>query len=171
MTSCHHCISEALRLINFNFTSAMAAFWVISSIENRLSRVLVVAQQCIPQWYWLVLPTLLLYLALVSTLRHQRALYLPKKFNLLSRESFRRMTTDEAQSILKDLTELEFPKTFSVSIGFALYKACSRFFFGFPLLLNPYVSTVEYRLKFSAIDLRYPKHLGSPLRYRPTFEL
>lgn len=109
----------------------MTAFLILSSIEDCLSRVMVVAQQCIPQWYWLVLPTLFLYLALVSTLRYQRALYLPKKFNLLSRESFRRMTTDEAQSILKDLTELEFPKTFSVSIGFALYKACSGFFLGF----------------------------------------
>ena len=33
------------------------------------------------------------------------------------------MTTDDAQSILKDLTELEFPKTFGFSVIFALFKA------------------------------------------------
>ena len=35
------------------------------------------------------------------------------------------MTTDDAQAILKDLTELEFPKFFGFSIIFALFKVRS----------------------------------------------
>lgn len=105
----------------------MADSALLSGLTRNLSKVLVSAQQCLPQWFLLTLPAVLAYVILVSSLRHQRAMYLPKKFNLSSRESFRRMTTDEAQSILKDLAELEFPKIFGFSIIFALFKACSAF--------------------------------------------
>jgi hypothetical protein len=96
-------------------------------LTSNLSKFLVAAQLCLPLWFLLTLPAVVAYVTLVHSLRHQRALYLPKKFNLLSRESFSRMTTDEAQLILKDLAELEFPKIFGFSIIFALFKACSAF--------------------------------------------
>ena len=118
-------LSNLLRKSSINTkTGFMAALTLISSLAN--SQVLDVMQQLLSQWFWLTIPIVLLYMTLVSTLRYRRALYLPNKFNLLSRESYRKMSIDEAQSILKDLTELEFPKIFGFAIIFALFKACNN---------------------------------------------
>lgn len=65
------------------------------------------------------------YMALVSKLRYRRAANLQTKYNLTTRASFRTMSMDDAQAILKDLTELEFPKIFGFSIIFALFKGGS----------------------------------------------
>ena len=67
----------------------------------------------------------LAYMAVVSMLRYRRAAYLQKKYNFTTRASFRTMSMDDAQAILKDLTELEFPKIFGFSIIFALFKGGS----------------------------------------------
>lgn len=144
----------------------MAALTLISGLANSHSQVLVEMQQLLPQWFWLTIPILLLYMTLVSTLRYQRALYLPKKFNLLNRESYRKMTTDEAQSILKDLTELEFPKIFGFSVIFALFKARNTF-----LLLICICAACEIpcmHFNILATDLRYSERLSSPCHYRST---
>ena len=74
------------------------------------------------EWAILVIPGLFAYIAIVRLLRHQRARDLPRRHGLINRASYSRMTTDQAQSILKDLTELEFPKTFGFSVIFALFK-------------------------------------------------
>ena len=75
-------------------------------------------------WTWraALFPSLVAYLAIVYILRHKRARSLQKRYGLTTRASFARMTIDEAQAILKDLTELEFPKIFGFSIIFALFK-------------------------------------------------
>jgi len=75
-------------------------------------------------WTWraLLIPGFVAYLAIVYFLRHRRARSLYKRYGLSTRASFARMTIDEAQAILKDLTELEFPKIFGFSIIFALFK-------------------------------------------------
>lgn len=77
------------------------------------------------QWRFLFLPALLVYLVLVHLLRDRRAKSLERRFSPAGRASFCRMTTNDAQAILKDLTELEFPKFFGFSIIFALFKARS----------------------------------------------
>ena len=77
------------------------------------------------QWILLVVLGLLAYMALVRLLRHQRAKSMPRRYGLDGRASFAKMTTDQAQAILKDLTELEFPKIFGFSIIFALFKVGS----------------------------------------------
>ena len=64
------------------------------------------------------------YVYLVSLLRYQRALYIQRKFNKATGAPYYKMTTDEAHVIMKDLTELEFPKVFGFSIIFAVFKAC-----------------------------------------------
>lgn len=74
------------------------------------------------QWSPLMISALTGYLILVSFLRHQRARSLEKTFSPAARASFASMTTNDAQAILKDLTELEFPKFFGFSIIFALFK-------------------------------------------------
>lgn len=51
-------------------------------------------------------------------------------------ESYRKMTTSDAQAILKDLTELEFPKLFGFSIIFALFKT-----YGIPSVSSLLVAT------------------------------
>lgn len=77
------------------------------------------------QWKISVIPALLVYMLLVHSLRERRARNLERRFSPAGRASFCRMTTTDAQAILKDLTELEFPKLFSFSIIFALFKAGS----------------------------------------------
>ena len=65
---------------------------------------------------------ILVYCALVGILRERRAKSLPARFRMTSRQDFKNMTADESQAILKDLTELEFPKLMGFSIVFALFK-------------------------------------------------
>ncbi len=73
-------------------------------------------------WTITIIISVLAYMALVSKLRYRRAAYLQTKYNLTTRSSFHTMSTDNAQLILKDLTELEFPTVFGFSIIFALFK-------------------------------------------------
>ena len=75
------------------------------------------------QWGIFFLPTLLVYLLLVHLLRHRRAKSLQRRFSPAGRASFGHMTTNDAQAILKDLTELEFPHFFGFAIILALFKA------------------------------------------------
>ena len=81
-------------------------------------------------WKVLLIPALLVYLLLVHLLRDRRAKSLEKRFSSAGRASFCHLTTNDAQIILKDLTELEFPKLFGFSIIFALFKAGSPILFG-----------------------------------------
>ena len=75
-------------------------------------------------WHWkvLMIPVVMVYMVIVTSLRYQRARNFPRQFGLTSREPFCRMTVDDVQAILKDLTELEFPKIMGFSIIFALFK-------------------------------------------------
>ncbi len=75
------------------------------------------------QWKLCLVPALLIYILLVYLFRDRRARSLERRFTPGGRASFGRMTTSDAQAILKDLTELEFPKFFGFSIIFALFKA------------------------------------------------
>lgn len=79
------------------------------------------------QWKLFFIPALLVYILLVRSLRYRRARSLERKFSPAGRASFCRMTTNDAQAILKDLAELEFPKLFAVSLVFALFKARSPY--------------------------------------------
>ena len=97
-------------------------------------------------WKNILLLGVLAYLALVRGLRYQRAGSLPKRYELTSRISLARMTTDDAQSILKELTELEFPTIFGFSIIFALFKGGDHW---------SGTTMQPYPLTRIAIDIRY----------------
>lgn len=84
----------------------------------------------VQRWTTLVLPGFLIYLLLVRLLRYQRAKDLERQY---SRQG---MTTSDAQAILKDLTELEFPKFLGFSIIFALFKT-----YGIPSVSSLLVAT------------------------------
>lgn len=88
------------------------------------------------QWKTFLVPVLLVYILLVHLLRDRRAKSLERRFSPAGRASFCRMTTDDAQAILKDLTELEFPKFFGFSIIFALFKT-----YGIPSVSSLLVAT------------------------------
>jgi hypothetical protein len=77
-----------------------------------------------------------LYLYLVSSLRLRRAQTTPSKYGMTSQDSLANMTTDDAQSILKDLVEMEFPKIMGLSIIFALFKT-----YGIPSVSSLLVAT------------------------------
>lgn len=76
------------------------------------------------QWRATLLIGLLAYLLAVQLLPFRRARLLERWYSPAGRSSFRHLTTNDTQTILKDLTELEFPKFFGFSIIFALLKAC-----------------------------------------------
>ena len=65
------------------------------------------------------------YLFLVHVLRYQRTKSLERKYAPAGRESFRNMTADDAQAILKTLAELEFPRLYGYSMVMALFKVGS----------------------------------------------
>ncbi|KAI5928172.1 hypothetical protein F4810DRAFT_647277 [Camillea tinctor] len=66
------------------------------------------------------------YLLLVRALRYRRRdgwlRDFKRKYGSCDRESLRNMTVEDAWVILRDMTELEFPTFFSVSVFFALLK-------------------------------------------------
>jgi hypothetical protein len=65
------------------------------------------------------------YLVLVRAIRYDRAGSFARSFEMDSPDSFSKTTTDQAQSVLKNLTQLEFPKFMGFSIIFALFKVSS----------------------------------------------
>jgi hypothetical protein len=78
----------------------------------------------------------IVYLAIVAKLRYRRSRWLIEKYGMRSRQDFHRMTTDDAQAILQELVEMEFPKLMGLSIVFALFKT-----YGVPSVSSLLVST------------------------------
>ena len=70
---------------------------------------------------WLAL-CVLAYLFLVHILRYRRASSLERKYAPGGKKSFRNMTADDAQAILKTLAELEFPSLYGFSMVVALFR-------------------------------------------------
>ena len=68
----------------------------------------------------------LTYLVIVRLHRYDRARSFEKGFAPHGKASYRNLTNNQAQAILKDLTELEFPKFFGFSIIFALFKVSTK---------------------------------------------
>ena len=66
------------------------------------------------------------YVALVERLRFRRRDSLTSKYPYRDRQSFARMTLEDAFEIMSPLAELEFPTTFSTSIFFALFKVSPK---------------------------------------------
>ena len=89
-----------------------------------------------PSWPIRAIFCLIIYLLMVASLRWRRASSTSQRYNMQSRECFASMTADDAQAILKDLTELEFPKIMGLSIIFALFKT-----YGIPSVSSLLVAT------------------------------
>ena len=64
----------------------------------------------------------LVYLLVVRILRYRRARSLERKYAPEGRKSFRNMTVNDAQAILKTLAELEFPSLYGFSMVVALFR-------------------------------------------------
>jgi hypothetical protein len=62
------------------------------------------------------------YMALVRSLRYRRESALRRKYKYHDRASLSRMTTEEAQQILRTLAGLEFPMIHRLSLEFGLFK-------------------------------------------------
>ena len=73
---------------------------------------------------WLLLGATIFasYALLCNALRFRRRDQLQKKYGYYDRESMGRMTTTEAQEILKTLIQSEWPLLYMTSIEFALFK-------------------------------------------------
>ena len=75
--------------------------------------------QRIVTYFCLLLPA---YLILVSLLRFRHARWLHQKYHYPTRESFSRMTDNDACEIQKILVQLEFPFFYLKSLQFALFR-------------------------------------------------
>ncbi|KAG4428732.1 hypothetical protein IFR05_015782 [Cadophora sp. M221] len=81
----------------------------------------------------------LFYILLCSALRFNRRDAMLKKFSFTDRKSLARMTNIEAQAIMCQLAELEFPKIYYTSVQFALFKT-----YGIPTISGLLYSTKEF---------------------------
>jgi hypothetical protein len=81
----------------------------------------------------------ILYTILCSFLRYQRRDAMLKKYNFPTRQSLSKMTNVEAQAITEYLGQLEFPKIFTTSLQFALFKT-----YGIPTISSLLVATKEF---------------------------
>lgn len=88
--------------------------------------------------YTVLLACLVFYLLLVRTLRYRRREAIKTKHAMHCRQDFSTLTADQAQDILKDLVEMEFPKLMGFSIVFALFKT-----YGIPSVSALLVKTGE----------------------------
>ena len=68
---------------------------------------------------------LLLFVPLQRSLRYRRSERMQARYAPRGSQDYAELTNDDAQQILKDLTELEFPIFFGFSIVFALFKVVS----------------------------------------------
>lgn len=66
--------------------------------------------------------TVLAYIILCSSLRFRRVRRMKKKLNNPDRKALAKMTNVEAQSIIGELYQYEFPMVFLKSLQFALFK-------------------------------------------------
>ena len=79
-----------------------------------------------------------LYLLGVRLLRYRRVDAIKRKHSMLSRADYASLAGDQAQDVLKDLVEMEFPKLMGFSIVFALFKT-----YGIPSVSSLLVATSE----------------------------
>ncbi|KAI1738168.1 hypothetical protein F4680DRAFT_426312 [Xylaria scruposa] len=82
---------------------------------------------------------IVLYAILCATLRFRQMRAIADKFGYTTRASFANMTVDDAYQIQKWLAEQEFPKVFSASIFFALFKT-----YGVPSISRLLVQTGHF---------------------------
>lgn len=69
--------------------------------------------------YWVIVIALIGYSSIVRLLRYRRANALIKKYAPAGQASFQHLTNMEAQAILKNLAELEFPALYGTSMVMA----------------------------------------------------
>ena len=81
---------------------------------------------------------LLLYVATVKLFRFRRREAIKQKHAMLNRANFAHLTADQAQDVLQELVEMEFPKLMGFSIVFALFKT-----YGIPSVSSLLISTGE----------------------------
>ncbi|KAG6041917.1 hypothetical protein E4U41_000406 [Claviceps citrina] len=87
-------------------------------------------------WRLVIISLAVLYPVVCSVLRFRRVRATRRAFGFSDRRSLAAMTSVQAQSIVRDLTEWEFPFLFRRSIQFALFKT-----YGIPTISSLLVST------------------------------
>lgn len=70
-------------------------------------------------WYSVILLALVVYSSTVRLLRYRRSDALIKKYAPAGQASFQRLSNTEAQAVLKNLAELEFPALYGASMVIA----------------------------------------------------
>ena len=73
-------------------------------------------------WILYTLSALFAYPFLVASLRYRRSRNLESKYHYATRESYARMTDNEAFEIWNQMSELEFPTIFEKALQFALFR-------------------------------------------------
>jgi hypothetical protein len=90
-----------------------------ASLATLLGRLPSIAQDLVKYSF---LPAFLLYPILCSSLRFRKRNAMHKKFHYPDRKSFASMTNSDAQQIVKYIAQWEFPKMYTTSLQFGLFK-------------------------------------------------
>jgi hypothetical protein len=98
-----------------NYTRLVSHGALITKSNNSFSQ----------SWMLYTLPALLAYPFLVASLRYRRTRNLESKYCYATRESYARMTDNEAFEIWNQMAELEFPTIFEKALQFALFRVRS----------------------------------------------
>lgn len=103
--------------------------FIVQKDSTGLSRIAISRLEAGDKTAWLLLGTTVFasYALLCNALRFMRRDQLQKKYGYYDRESMARMTTTEAQEIIKTLSESEWPLVFMTSVEFALFKVSHDF--------------------------------------------
>ncbi|KAL2872009.1 uncharacterized protein BJX67DRAFT_341256 [Aspergillus lucknowensis] len=86
-----------------------------------------------------VIPFVAAYPILVSLLRFRRVKQFNKKYNYPTRESYARMTDEDAFQIQKNIAQLEFPFFFTKALQFALFRT-----YGIPSISKVLTKTRQF---------------------------
>ncbi|KAL4872792.1 hypothetical protein BDV12DRAFT_161546 [Aspergillus spectabilis] len=86
-----------------------------------------------------IFPFVAAYPILVSLLRFRRMKNIHKKYNYSARESFARMTDEDAFEIQKNLVQYEFPFFFTKALQFALFRT-----YGIPTISRVLTKTSQF---------------------------
>lgn len=129
-----------------------------AALMEKLPFNLAMVVEKLPSWPISALALVFSYSLLCRSLRFRRVKQQREKFGFKTRESFAKMTANEANAIGKYIFELEFPFTSEKAAQFALFRyvsvdACEYFHSVFKTLVDQTQS--DHPLSFAALTFLY----------------
>lgn len=172
----HTVLQSVHQTINQNIDTSKLPSPFGFSLPFFSSSPITLSQRPTSSWpYTLPVGAILLYALACRILRYRARDRIHKKYNYPTRESFSKMTNDDAQAIGQFLGEMEFPYFYVTALSFGLFKVCYVVnTWSFPGLGCPCFLMIVYVLQWQSTinerktDLRYTHHFQAPSGHQTT---